>query len=122
MNIGKSGENYLKAILLLQEKNGYARCVDIAAELLVSKPSVSRAVRLLKKSGYVTIHNHQITLSKTGNQYAIEIYRKHCIVNNFSNKIGVPENLSSKTACKLEHDVSSDICNKIEELFKQDNS
>lgn len=81
MKLQESGENYLETILILEKRNGIARSVDVATELGFSKPSVSRAVSILKEGGYVTIGNiGQLLLTDKGRQVAQNIYDRHCFI------------------------------------------
>ena len=83
MKLQESGENYLETILILEKRNGIARSVDVATELGFSKPSVSRAVSILKEGGYVTIGNiGQLLLTDKGRQVAQNIYDRHCLSKN----------------------------------------
>lgn len=107
MKIQESGENYLETILILQKRNGIARSVDIANELNFSRASVSRAMSLLKASGYIEIGNiNQIILTKTGKEIAEKIYERHCMLKDFLITIGVDKSIASEDACKMEHIVS----------------
>lgn len=107
MKIQESGENYLETILILQKRNGIARSVDIANELNFSRASVSRAMSLLKASGYIEIGNiNQIILTETGREIAEKIYEKHCILKDFLITIGVDSEIASEDACKMEHIIS----------------
>ncbi len=107
MKIQESGENYLETILILQKRNGIARSVDIANELNFSRASVSRAMSLLKASGYIEIGNiNQIILTEKGREIAEKIYEKHCILKDFLITIGVDSEIASEDACKMEHIIS----------------
>ena len=107
MKIQESGENYLETILILQKRNGIARSVDIANELNFSRSSVSRAMSLLKVSGYIEIGNiNQIILTEKGREIAEKIYEKHCILKDFLITIGVDSEIASEDACKMEHIIS----------------
>ena len=81
MKLQESGENYLETILILEKRNGIARSVDVATELGFSKPSVSRAVGILKEAGYVTIGSiGQLVLTESGRAIAQNIYDRHCYI------------------------------------------
>ena len=91
MKLQESGENYLETILILEKRNGIARSVDVATELGFSKPSVSRAVSILKEGGYVTIGNiGQLLLTDKGRQVAQNIYDRHCFIKECLMFLGMP--------------------------------
>lgn len=109
MKIQESAENYLETILVLQNRNGIARSVDVANELNFSRASVSRAVSLLKSSGYIEIGNiNQLILTEKGKEIAEKVYEKHCILKDFLTYIGVGEEVASEDACKMEHIISDE--------------
>ncbi len=114
--IHESGEDYLEAILRLQQENGIARSVDVAKKLNVSKPSVSRAMSILEENGYVTVGNiGALQLTEKGRAKAEEIYGRHVLLTKFLQKItGVSEEQAEKNACKIEHDIDDDVKNGIE--------
>lgn len=87
MKIQESGENYLETILMLEQKNGSVRSIDIANELEFSKPSVSRAMSILKTAGFITMDkNNQILLTPEGRQKAESVYERHCLLSRFSGR------------------------------------
>lgn len=106
----ESGENYLETILKLHNRNGNVRSVDIARELNFSKPSVSRAVGLLKQSDFIHIdENGYITLTENGNVEAKRIYERHTILTEFFIKIaGVSSEIAEEDACRAEHVISDE--------------
>ena len=107
MKIQESGENYLETILIIKKRNGIARSVDIANELNFSRASVSRAMSLLKNSGYIEIGNiNQIILTDTGREIAEKVYEKHCTLKEFLTYIGVEKEIATEDACKMEHIIS----------------
>lgn len=108
MKLHESGENYLETILLLQRKNGVARAIDIANEMNFSRPSVSRAMSILKSAGHIDIVNNQITLTESGLSIASGVYEKHCFIKDFLIQIGVDESVASEDACKMEHIISEE--------------
>ena len=92
MKLQESGENYLETILILEKRNGIARSVDVANELGFSKPSVSRAVSVLKEAGFVTIGNiNQLLLTDSGREIAERIYNRHCTLKAYLIHLGVDE-------------------------------
>ncbi len=120
MKIQESGENYLETILILEKRNGIARSVDIANELNFSRASVSRAMSLLKTSGYIEIGNiNQIMLTDSGRKIAEEIYEKHCILKNFLISIGVDPIIAAEDACRMEHIISDQTFNCLKNLIDQ---
>lgn len=107
LKLQESGENYLETILILEQRNGIARSVDVANELGFSKPSVSRAVSVLKEAGYVEIGSiNQLLLTESGREVAEKIYERHCILKDYLMSIGVDETTASDDACRIEHVIS----------------
>lgn len=113
MKLHASGEDYLEAMLILERRNGMARSVDIAEQLGVSKPSVSRAVALLKKGGFLLAEGNQLYLTDTGREVAEKIYERHCFFKSRLMSAGVDEKTAEKEACLLEHTLSDDSFEKI---------
>ncbi len=109
MELHESGEMYLETMLVLKNRFGYVRSIDIANELGVSKPSVSRAVALLKDNGYITFDpNGMILLTDSGKNVAEKIYERHNILSQFLAKLGVNETTAAHDACKIEHIISDE--------------
>jgi Mn-dependent DtxR family transcriptional regulator len=109
MNIYESGEDYLEQILMQLEKKGYARSVDIAEALDVSKPSVSVAMKKLRENGYIHMStDNLISLTDKGYAIARKIYDRHQALTKFLVQIGVPEEIAREDACKIEHDLSEE--------------
>ncbi len=109
MNIHKSAEDYLEMILMLREQKGYARSVDIASALGVTKPSVSFAMKKLRENGYIQVEErNEITLTEKGMEIAQRIYDRHKALTAFLIKIGVDEDMAREDACKIEHDISDE--------------
>ena len=105
----KSGEDYLETILILHLKDNYVRAVDIAHEMEVSKPSVSRAMGILRDGGFISIAaDGNITLTETGSEVAERIYERHLVLTQWLTDIGVSPDVAAEDACKLEHDISSE--------------
>ena len=105
--VHESGEMYLEAILVLKEKTGYVRSVDVGEYLGYSKHSVSRAMGILKKGGFVTVEKDgEINLTDSGRQIAEMIYERHTFLSKFLMAAGVPEDIATADACKLEHSIS----------------
>ena len=107
MRIHKSAEDYLEMILRLNEEKGYARSVDIATGLGVSKPSVSVAMKQLREGNYIVMDkDNYITLTDTGMEIAQRIYERHKVLTRMLAMIGVDEKTAEDDACKVEHDIS----------------
>lgn len=107
MNIHESAEDYLETILMLQEKKGYARSVDIASRLNVTKPSVSFAMKRLRENGYITMDaENLISLTEQGEAIARRIYERHKVIASFLEQLGVDASVAREDACKIEHDIS----------------
>ena len=111
----ESGEDYLEAILRLQEENGFVRSVDVANKLNVSRPSVSRAMGILEKDGYIEfVLGNTIKLTEKGLSKAQDIYGRHKLLTKFLMMItGLPEDQCEENACRVEHDVDVDVVNGI---------
>lgn len=108
MNLQESGEMYLETILILSQKSKTVRSVDIAEYMGFSRPSVSRAVGLLKKGGYIVINkNGYLFLTDSGKEIAETIYERHTIFTEFLMRLGVDEDIASDDACKIEHYMSN---------------
>lgn len=118
MALQESGENYLEAILMLKEEKGYVRSIDIAHKLGFSKPSVSRAMSILKKEGHITTDGlNQILLTESGQKIAESIYERHKVITKFLTSLGVDEETAAKDACRIEHVISPISFEKIKEKF-----
>ena len=108
MKIHKSAEDYLEMILRLTEEKGYARSVDIATGLGVSKPSVSVAMKQLREGGYITMDKENyIALTDSGMEIAKRIYDRHKVLTKLLVRIGVDPETVQEDACKVEHDISA---------------
>lgn len=117
MRIYESAEDYLEAILVLQEKNGYVRSIDIANELNYSKPSVSIAMKKLRTNGYIEMdENSFITLTDEGCQIANRIYERHRILTKLFVSLGVSEETAANDACQIEHHLSDETWSKLKEF------
>lgn len=107
MRILESSEDYLEAMLMMQERNGYVRSIDIANELNVTKPSVSYATKRLRQNGYITMDKDGlITLTESGMAIASRVYERHKTLSSFFMRLGVDEETALEDACKVEHDLS----------------
>ncbi len=107
MKIQESGEMYLESIFLLQKKNGNVRSVDVSLFTGYSKPSVSRAVGLLKQGGLIAVSEDGfISLTVQGLGIAEKMYERHTVLTDLFIRLGVPEDIASQDACKIEHVIS----------------
>ena len=107
MNVHESGEMYLDAILVLSRKSGFDRSVDVGEYLGYSKPSVSRAMGLLRKGDLVTVEQDGgLHLTQEGRDIAEKIYERHTVLSQVLISLGVPEQVAVEDACKIEHDIS----------------
>ena len=107
MRILESSEDYLEAMLMMQERFGYIRSIDIANELNVTKPSVSYATKRLRQNGYLTLDKEGLmTLTESGMAIAERVYERHKTLSSFFMKLGVDEETALEDACKVEHDLS----------------
>lgn len=107
MHLQESGEMYLEAIHVLSNRLSAVRSIDISEHLGYSKPSVSRAVGLLKNGGYIVVDKDGfITLTDDGKEVAEKIYERHTLLTNFLTSLGVDEETASEDACRLEHVIS----------------
>jgi len=114
MNIQESGENYLETILILQTKKPEVRSIDIVNELGYSKPSISRAVSILKKNGYINIDDlGNITLTDSGNTIASRMYERHQTLTEYLIVLGVTPETAAQDACRMEHIISQETFDKI---------
>lgn len=120
MHIQESGEMYLETIHVLYKKNGRVRAVDVSEHMGYSKPSVSRAVGLLKNGGYIEVdQDGYITLTATGLALAEKIYERHTVLTNFLVSLGVNPEVAAEDACKLEHAISDESLSAIKALIKK---
>lgn len=109
MQMHESGEMYLETIHVLLQKNGAVRSVDISEHMGYSKPSVSRAVGLLKKGGYIVVDKDGfITLTELGEETAQKIYERHTIFSHLLTSFGVDPETAAEDACRLEHAISDE--------------
>ena len=109
MSVHESGEMYLEAILVLTRKNGFVRSIDVSEYLGYSKPSVSRAMGILRKGAYITVEpDGCLTLTETGQAIAEKIYERHTLLTDLLIRMGVSEETAAADACKLEHAISDE--------------
>lgn len=111
-------EDYLEAILMIKQQHGYVRCVDVAEQLGVKKPSVSRAVKELSKSGHLVKNaDGTLSLTETGLQLAEQIYEKHRFFTERLIAAGVDPKTAEQDACGIEHVISSESFQKLKKVF-----
>ena len=109
MHLMESGEMYLETILVLSKKQGYVRSLDVAEYMGFSKPSVSRAIGLLREGGYVEmLKDGSLSLTDAGREVAEKIYERHTLVTDFLTRLGVDPARAAEDACKMEHDISDE--------------
>ena len=107
MSLHSSGEMYLETIYVLTSKSGTVRALDVAEHMGFSKPSVSRALKLLVKDNYIIIdQNGYISLSESGREIARKIFERHTILTRVLTMLGVDEKTAAEDACRIEHDIS----------------
>jgi DtxR family Mn-dependent transcriptional regulator len=122
MELYESGENYLETILVLKNKNSYVRSIDIARTLSFSKPSVSRAMSILKKAGYITMNSEGfIELTESGMSIAEKIYERHLMLTEWLTALGVNPETASQDACRMEHVISQETFEKVGEHIRKRN-
>ena len=120
MKIQESAENYLETILILKKRNGFVRSVDIANELEYSRPSVSRAVGLLQKNGYITMApSGEIELTKLGYDKALSIYERHDVITKVLTKLGANQTVAEENACRIEHVISDELMQTLKEFLEK---
>ena len=109
MSVHESGEMYLEAIYVLHEKTGFVRSIDVSEYLGYSKPSVSRAMGILRNGEYITIDKDgSIALTESGKEIARKIYERHTLLTKMLVFLGVSEETAAADACKLEHAISDE--------------
>ena len=116
MHLQESGEMYLETILILSRKSQFVRSIDISEYMNFSKPSVSRAIGLLKEGGYIPVDvSGYISLTDAGAEIAGKIYERHNVLTEFLKEIGVGDETAAADACKIEHN----ICDETFEALKK---
>ena len=109
MHLQESGEMYLETIYILSQKSSSVRSIDVGDYMGFSKPSVSRAVGILKKGGYVVMDKDgYLSLTDSGLEVAKKIYERHTTLTDFLVRLGVDKNTAVEDACKMEHDISDE--------------
>lgn len=109
MDLHESGEMYLETILMLKKQNEYVRSIDIANKMNFSKPSVSRAIKLLKESKLITVDGKgYIDFTDKGREIAEGVYNRHITLTVFLTQLGVTQHQAEEDACRLEHIISDE--------------
>lgn len=107
MHLQESGEMYIESIYVLSKKMSHVRSTDVAEYMNYSKPSVSRAVGLLRSGGYVNVDGDgYLTLTELGIEVAHKIYERHTVITSLLTMLGVDQETASEDACKIEHAIS----------------
>ena len=120
MHIYESAENYLEAILIIQERRGSVRSIDIANELNFSKPSVSVAMKKLRENGYIEMDSDgYITLLEKGRKIAEKIYERHTFLTDWIRSMGIDEKTAAEDACRIEHVISADTFSALKKYVKE---
>lgn len=123
MRLQESGEMYLETILILSEKLEHVRSLDVAEHMGFSKPSISRAVGLLKNAGYLLMDTTgYLTLTESGRAIAEKIYERHKTLTQFFEQIGVDQKTALEDACKVEHYISDLTFERIKAFTKQNHT
>lgn len=114
MQIRESAEDYLESILIVRERKGFVRSIDIAGEMNFTKASVSIAMKKLRENGYIAVDGEGfITLTPAGEKIASSIYGRHKLLTKFFVRLGVSEETAAADACKVEHDLSEETYEKL---------
>lgn len=120
MKIQESAENYLETILILKNRNGLVRSIDIVNELEYSKPSVSIAMKNLRENGYIEMDSKgYITLADSGREIAEKIYERHTFLSGWLIELGVSPEVAVEDACRMEHVISSESFSAIKAHVKK---
>ena len=116
----ESGEDYLETILILKKRNGNVRSIDIAREMDLSKPSVSRAMGILKNKEFITVdEDGAIHLTEEGSKLAKKIYERHRVLTEALMYLGVDEKTAAEDACRIEHDICEKTFTKIKKHLRE---
>lgn len=120
MAIQESGEMYIETIYMLTQSSDKVRSIDVCDRIGYSKPSVSRAIGILKKDGYINVdQSGYITLTEKGVSVAEKIYERHTILSQFLESLGVPPDVAASDACKIEHTISDTSFEAIKNFSKK---
>ena len=120
MKIQESAENYLETVLMLRQRKGFVRSIDIANEMGFSKPSVRSAMKNLKENGYITIDDGgMISLTDKGREIAEKTYERHTLFTEWLIRLGVSPDVAAEDACRMEHAVSEESFAAIKNFVQQ---
>ena len=120
MELHESAEDYLETILILFERNGQVRSIDIVNEMNFSKPSINIAMKKLRENGFIRMDvNGLITLTDAGREIAERIYSRHKLLTRVLVAIGIDEKKAADEACKIEHDIDDETYEKIGDFYKK---
>ena len=120
MRLQESGEMYLETILILSKERTFVRAIDVGAYMGYSKPSVSRAIGILKNGGYVESDKHgYLILTESGREIAEKIYERHTLLSNWLAALGVDPRVAAEDACRIEHVISAESFEAIKAHTKQ---
>ena len=123
MKLQESGEMYLETIYILSQKSSRVRSIDVCEYMGFSKPSVSRAVALLKNGGYITVNEDgHLSLTESGRDVAVKIYERHRLLSAFLMELGVSEKTAIQDACRVEHVISDETFAAIKQHLKEEHS
>ncbi len=115
----ESGEDYLEAVLRLSHRQKDVHSVEVARELNVSKPAVTKAMRLLTAKGYVNVVDNHIHLTESGTEYAEKVYGRHRMLTAFLLKLGVSAQTAEADACRMEHMISEETFSAVKNLMER---
>lgn len=120
MQLHESAEMYLETIFVLQNRIGFVRSIDLATEMSLSKPSVSRACSLLRENGYLVVADGgQLLLTDLGRSVAQKVYERHQTLTSFLTLVGVSREMAEQDACRIEHVISDEAFDKIKAYLKR---
>ncbi len=120
MKLKESGEMYLETIYVLSKKSSYVRSIDVCEEMGYSKPSVSRAVGLLKEGGYLTVGSEgSLHLTELGREIAEKTYERHTVLSELFIRLGVNEEVAAADACKIEHVISDETFGALKSYLRE---
>lgn len=118
MRLQESGEMYLETILILSKTRPYVRAIDVGEYMGYSKPSVSRAIGLLKDGGYITVDDDgYFSLTESGMEIASKTYERHTLLAGIFIKLGVNSLIAAEDACKIEHNISDETFEALKRHF-----
>ena len=121
MQLKESGEMYLETIYILSQRKGFVRSIDVGEEMGYSKPSVSRAVGILRDGAYLTVgHDGGLQLTEAGLEVAQRTYERHTVLSAFFMRLGVDEETATNDACKIEHVISSKTFAAVKQYFNEE--